>query len=428
MADLYQAINDAVDRRRDDIVGLVQELVRIPTPTPPGHNYDRAVETLRPYFTKMGFETRRIDMPDQLFEQRCRSVYPEMDGVRANLLAKKDFGRKERVLWYAHLDTVPVNEPERWTRPPFGAEVHGDRLWGRGTADAKGECCSAIAAFLILHELGIEPRYNVTVALTSDEEIGPYSGLMHLADLGVFADCNYFHSLDGNGDNLTIAFNGALTWRIDIEGKSTHTGRAYTGINAIEHSLPILEEFTALQKQVLSRRSRFPIPPNIAADAGTDKLQPTFNVTMAHGGVKHNIVPSSFVLQGDRRFLPEESESEVIAEIQAAFDRARGRDPLLEARIRFMPFYESFAGDPDHPWSREVQRSVERVLGEPRPLAASGGSSDIAYTSRVAGLPAVSFGLGRYKESNHHGVDENIRISDVLDLVKIVCVLATGSR
>ncbi|MBI3968581.1 MAG: M20/M25/M40 family metallo-hydrolase [Chloroflexi bacterium] len=427
MSELYRKISAAVDRRRDDIIGLVQELVRIPTFTPPGHNYDTAVEALVPKLTSIGFEVQRIDMPDEVFQQRCRVHYPEMNGVRANLLAKKDFGKPERVLWYAHVDTVPVPDADKWTRDPFGAQVVGDRMYGRGTADAKGECCAAIAAFQILHELGIEPRYNVTIALTGDEEIGPYSGLMYLADEGHFADCSYFHSLDGSGDGVIVAHNGALTWRIDIKGVSTHTGRAYSGINPIEHSLAILEEFRALQTEVLSRRSDFPIPPNIAADTGVDKLQPTFNVTMAHGGVKHTIVPPTFVLQGDRRFLPEEPEEDVIAEIRAAFERAKAKDPLLDAEIAFRPFYMSHAGDPNHPWAKEVHRIVEAVVGEPRPITASGGSSDVAYCSHVTGIPVVGFGIGRYKESMNHGIDENIRIGDLLDLVKITAAVATGA-
>ena len=49
----------------------------------------------------------------------------------------------------------------------------------------------------------------------------------------------------------------------------------------------------------------------------------------------------------------------------------------------------------------------------------------MAYTVKRTGLISASFGIGRAKESNGHGVDENARVSDVCNLLKVVCAVAT---
>ena len=146
---------------------------------------------------------------------------------------------------------------------------------------------------------------------------------------------------------------------------------------------------------------------------------------MARGGLKHNIVPPEFVIEGDRRFIPEEDEEEVMREIQEAVDRARAQDPELDCRLDMTPFYTSFFSDPNHPWPRKVQEVVKAVTGETVDICGSQGSTDVAYTVKSTGLVSASFGIGRAKESNGHGVDENARVSDVLNLVKVVCALAT---
>ncbi|RMF92714.1 MAG: M20 family peptidase [Nitrospinota bacterium] len=421
---LYERISQEVDRREEEILDVVRQLLRIPTATPPGENYDQMVALMLPYFQQIGFTAERIDMPEAVFEERCRSYYPQMQGVRSNLLAKLHVGAEEGVLWYAHFDTVPV-DPSLWSVPPYEGVVKEGKIWGRGTSDAKGECAAAICAFRILHALGIEPRYNVTVALTSDEEIGPYSGLMYLADLGRFDDCHYFHSLDGGSDRISIGANGTLTWTITVRGKSVHSGSSFLGVNPIEHSHTLFAELLALKEQVGTRRSAMPAPADLAQETGISTIRPVFNITMARGGLKHNIIPPEFVIEGDRRFIPEEDEEEVRREIQAAVDRARARDPQLDCTLKINPVYTSFFSDPHHPWPRKVQEVVRFVTGEEINICGSQGSTDVAYTVKKTGLVSASFGVGRARESNGHGVDENARISDILNLVKVICTLAT---
>ncbi|MFP3589150.1 M20/M25/M40 family metallo-hydrolase, partial [Paraburkholderia sp. SIMBA_055] len=55
-------------------------------------------------------------------------------------------GTGPSVLFDGHIDTVPVNSPEKWTFDPFGATVADGKLYGRGSSDMKGAVCAAVVA------------------------------------------------------------------------------------------------------------------------------------------------------------------------------------------------------------------------------------------------------------------------------------------
>jgi succinyl-diaminopimelate desuccinylase len=421
---LVDRINRAVDKRQAEIIKLLQKLVQIPTPTPPGLNYDRIVEIMLPYFTTIGFQAHRIDLPQEVFHQRCKAIHPQLEGARSNLLANFKKESKQTILWYAHIDTVPVDE-SRWTVPPYRGLIKDGRIWGRGTSDNKGGCAAIIAAFRTLYELGVEPKYDVVVALTSDEELGPYSGLMYLADEGYFKNYQYFHCLDGSSEGIGIGANGTITWSLTIKGESAHSGESFLGINPIEHSFGVLEQLLKLKKKVELRKSRMPVLPKMAHETGMPTVIPLLNITMARGGLKHNIVPSEFILEGDRRLIPEEVESQVIREIQDAVNKAQANDPKLECELRTIPSYPSFFQDPNHPWVQKVKRIAELVSGERLSVFGSGGSTDVAYIAKTTQMKVASYGISRHKESRIHGENENVRISDLLNLVKFIAILAT---
>lgn len=418
-----EKICEQVEHRSSEILNLLKEMVKIPTYTPPGHNYDKMVDFMLPKIREIGFDTERIDLPENIFEERCKSVYPAMEGVRSNLFARKEVGRRPGILWYAHIDTVPVDE-SKWDTPPFEGIVREDRIWGRGAADDKSGCAAVISAFRILDELGLEPKRDVTIALTSDEEIGPYTGLMYLTDEGYFRDCGFFHCLDGSSEGVGIGANGSMTWSIGIKGKSVHSSTSYLGINPIEHSLVLLEELTRLKEKVQSRKSRTPISPKITEVTGFETIIPVLNITMAKAGIKHNIVPPECIIEGDRRIIPEEHFEDAVNELEETVEKARRRDSELDCELKTNLVYEPFFQSPEDPWVQRIKTVAEGVSGEKKDVYGLSGSTDVAYTVNRTGLRVGMYAVGRQPEGNVHGDNENARVKDLLDLVKVICILA----
>ncbi|MDD1736298.1 MAG: M20/M25/M40 family metallo-hydrolase, partial [Methanothrix sp.] len=235
-----------------DLLDLLKKIIGFKTIAPPGSNYRDIVDWLVPVFQDMGFATRKLVMPQEVFASRCQDS--RLEGDRFNLKADMDVGKEKTLVIYAHLDVVPAEGA--WDTDPFQAMQKEGRIYGRGVSDCKGSIAALIAALRSLLKTG-RPRYNLSVILTTDEEVGGYSGLCYLTDLGeVIGDMML--CMDGFCDDVVLGSNGIITWEATVHGRSAHSGSSFLGINAVERSIPVLEALMALKKEVQSRRSAVP--------------------------------------------------------------------------------------------------------------------------------------------------------------------------
>ena len=148
-----------IDRTMDRQIADLQRLVRIPsvsrgTPAeagkPFGRNVAAALDAALDIACGLGFE-------------KVRNV----DGYAGVV----EYGEGEETLGIlAHLDVVP--EGEGWTYPPYAAEIHDGRMYGRGTLDDKGAAVSAMYALAAVKDSGVKMKRKVRVILGTDEEKG----------------------------------------------------------------------------------------------------------------------------------------------------------------------------------------------------------------------------------------------------------------
>ncbi|MEP6244475.1 MAG: M20/M25/M40 family metallo-hydrolase, partial [Lentilitoribacter sp.] len=167
-----------IESKRDDLVELTQDLIRIPTLNPPGDCYLEICEYLDKRLSKSGFETKLIRAKDCPGDS---DKYP-----RWNIVARREGGKRgECVHFNSHTDVVEIGKG--WTKDPFGAEIEGDLIYGRGTCDMKG----GLAASIIAAEAFIETYPNfpgaIEISGTADEETGGYGGVAYLAEKGYFS-------------------------------------------------------------------------------------------------------------------------------------------------------------------------------------------------------------------------------------------------
>ena len=127
-----------------------------------------------------------------------------------------------------------------------------------------------------------------------------------------------------------LASAGCVDVSIKVKGKSCHSGMNFLGVNAIEESIPILDELMGLKKVVEKRESQ--VPGVKMPGAPSDKMTPMFNIDIIKGGTKSNIVPSSCDIVLNRRYIPEEKYDEVVEEIDEAINRGRKGSKALDVR------------------------------------------------------------------------------------------------
>ena len=340
-----------------------------------------------------------------------------LTGDRVNLRASLNVGAKETLIIYTHVDVVPAGDD--WSTYPFEMVLKDGRAYGRGVSDSKGGVAGLIAALQVLLKEG-KPKYNLSILLTTDEEVGGYSGLCFFADQGLIKG-DYMLCMDGFSDDLVIGSNGIVTWEVTVHGKSAHSGSSFLGINALEKSLPVMEALMALKKKVQSRRSTLAASSALKAMC-IKNLMPILNITMISAGIKENIVPDKCVFRGDRRVIPEETIEGAIEEIEKIV-KPLGDD----LDLKFFPGYPPMRMNPDHHWIREVQQAVEQVTGHAPELSGAQGSLDQAYATDKTGIPTCVYGVGRQMESNIHAGDENVRVDDLVNFSKFLVALI-GSR
>jgi succinyl-diaminopimelate desuccinylase len=395
----------------DYLLNILRDIVAFRTIAPPGSCYQEVVDYLVPIFKGMGFKVEKIVMPQEVFVARCTDQ--RLVGDRVNLRASLDAGAKETLVIYAHLDVVPPGDG--WTTDPFKVIVKDERVYGRGVSDCKGSVAALIAALRALLAKRM-PNYNLSVLLTTDEEVGGYSGLCYLADEGRVKG-DYMLCMDGFSDDVVIGSNGIITWEAVVFGKAAHSGSSFLGVNAVEKSLPLMEALMGLKKTVQSRRSTLSASSALES-MGLTNLMPMLNITMINGGIKENIVPDRCVLRGDRRVIPEESMEDAMAEMEKI---VKPLDASLE--LRFFPGYPPMRVNPDHKWVAEVRGAVERATGFLPRLSGAQGSLDQAYATDKTGIPTCVYGVGRQMESNIHSLDENVRLVDLESFARFILEL-----
>jgi succinyl-diaminopimelate desuccinylase len=409
--ELEQKAFDLVEANESKLLERYKTVIGVDTSVPPGDTYEELIDKLEPEFKRLGFETERVTIP----ESEYAHIPLPLKGPRTNLVATRSHG-KEPVTIYAHMDIVPVEE--KWTEDPFGAEVKDGKIYGRGTADMKGAIASILTAVECMDEAGIEPNYDLIICLCTDEEIGGYPGIWHLAKHGYVK--GHMLCLEGSQEPMTwLGSAGSVDVTITVSGESCHSGMNYMGINAIDAMIPVLNELYPLKQEVEKRESE--LPGRAHPKAPSDKMTPMFNFAIINGGVKSNIVPATATLLINRRFIPEETYEQVTQEIQDAVDRARAKSPAKSIDVDFYNVYPSMKLDPDGPRMQKMKEAVQLVQGytdEEWSAFGVAGSTDMANVQQTLGWTDIPFrGPGRM-DSRVHGADEFVYVEDAKAHVK----------
>ena len=413
----HQAAFTRSESMDDRILEHFRDLISVDTSVPPGLNYDTFVDVVEPKFQALGFSTERVVIPESLIDE----IPLPLEGPRVNLVATRNSpsSNGEKVTIYAHMDVVPIEEG--WTFEPFAATLDNGNIYGRGTADMKGALASLITAIEIMDAEGIEPAFDLIVCVCTDEEIGGYPGIWHLAKGGYVQ--GHMLCLEGGQDpRIGLASAGAVDVTIRTIGRSGHSGMNFVAVNAIDGMIPILNELYALKKEVEARESSVPGPAH--PDAPSDKMTPMFNLSVIGAGRKSNIVPSSCELIVNRRYIPEESFDEVVGEIREAVDRGMELSVAEDVEVETFHVYPAMKmSGLDGPRTRKMVECYKLVHGyvDDDFIASGGsGSTDMANVHQELGWNDIPFtGPGRM-DSRAHGANEFVRLDDVKSHMKVL--------
>ena len=410
---VFRQVDRWIDAHKKDLVDLTCRLVSIETTSPPGLNYPKISQVLAGELKDLGVTPTVSQIPEAIFKRR---VAPELGlkGPRPNTYATlKGEGDGPKLLLNGHVDVVPA-DPSGWTNNPFKPVVKNGKIYGRGAADMKGSDAATILSLKALVETGAEFSGSIVPTFTTDEEVGGYTGVNYLVDKHVISkDIDYCISSDSGIEVLHVAALGDSVFVITVKGKAAHSGRGWTGVNAIEEAAGLLERLKILGREVAKMRSKIPAEPMY----GTKKMRPGLYVNVIKGGLKSNIIPDTCEIQVDRRLIPDESAVEAERQIMRVV-REYAKNSPAKISVKKMPGYDPMLTDPNHKLVKVVRKQARKVLGRDTPLAGSQGSTDMAVVTNL-GIPVAVLGATR-QDSNIHGIDEHVRINDLVSITKIL--------
>ena len=405
----YAALDAWIDQHFDEQVQFLQQLVRVPTDTPPGNNAphaERTAELLAP----MGFEVERHAVPEsEVRDYGMQTI--------TNLIVRRPYGDGGRTIALnAHGDVVPPGEG--WTHDPYGAEVVDGRMYGRATAVSKSDFSTFTYAVRALEAVAKPAKGAVELHFTYDEEFGGLLGPGWLLaqgltrpDLMIAAGFSY---------EVVTAHNGCLQMEVTVHGKMAHAAVPHTGVDALQAATAVMNALYAENVKYRSVRSKV---------AGIN--HPYLNIGRIEGGTNTNVIPGKVVLKLDRRMIPEENPAEVEASIRAViaaavqqFNTERGHegDDAVRADVRRLLLANAMTPLPGNaPLVDAIQKHGEAVFGE-KPLAVGTPLyTDVRlYVER--GIPGVIYGAGprTVLESHAKRADERVELEDLRRATKVV--------
>ena len=397
-----------VEDKREELISLTQDLVKIPTVNPPGEFYSDCVEYLNKRFKSKGFDTqiiRAIGTPGDT------DRYP-----RQNIVANISNGEGPCVHFNSHIDVVAVGSG--WTQPPFEGKVVGDKIYGRGSCDMKGGLAASIIA--VESYLELNPNFTGSIELsgTADEETGGYGGVGYLAEKGILAKPRIDHVIIPeplNKDRICLGHRGVWWAEIETLGKIAHGSMPFDGDSAIRHMHALLDRFEKELYPILkSKKTDMPVVPDGAKES-------TLNINSIHGGESEEFdgLPSPLVADScriiiDRRFLIEEKLEDVKQEISSILeDLTTDREGFLFKLRDLFEVIPSLTPE-EAPVVQAVKRAVNEVMGSPPEMVVSPGTYDQKHIDRIGKLEdCIAYGPGILTLA--HQADEYVNISDMID-------------
>ncbi len=418
--DLAQRIRFEIDRRRDDLIALTQDLIRIPTLNPPGRHYREICDYLAERLAHRGFAIELIRAHDAPGD--C-DAYP-----RWNLVARRAGASPgECVHFNSHHDVVEVGHG--WTRDPFGGELEGDRIYGRGACDMKGGLAASVIAAEAFIAACPDYRGAIEISATADEESGGYGGVAYLAAQGYFDPGRVQHVIIPeplHKDQICLGHRGVWWAEIETQGRIAHGSMPFLGDCAVRHMGAVLAEIEAtLMPLLASKHTAMPVIPPGAR-------QSTLNINSIHGGAPEPeagstglpapCVPDRCRIIIDRRFLIEEQIDEVKAEVTRLLERVKAQRPSFAYEIRDLFEVQPTMTDRDAPVVRSTAAAIAAVLGREAAYVVSPGTYDQKHIDRIGRLKnCIAYGPGELALA--HQPDEWISVTDMTDSAKVMALV-----
>jgi acetylornithine deacetylase len=395
----------AIEERQDELTELVAELVRRPSLL--GQEAD-AQAFVAGHLRASDLLTDVWDVDDAILALPNAGDSGVPFAGRPNVAGTlRGVGGEHSLILNGHIDVVSPEPVSAWTHDPWGAEIVGKIMYGRGAGDMKSGIALNLFLARLIRDLGISLRGDLIVQSVIEEECTGNGALdasrRYHADAALVTE-------PSNG-SFTWAHSGILWFQVAVAGKSAHGAVAYTGVNAIVKTYPIIHALLALEERL-----------NQTTHPAFEGAEHPINliVGVIQGGDWPSMVPGFCHIHCRLNFHPGQSVAEARALIEATVRQAAMGDEWLRQHPPVVT-YDGFQSSGstvslDEPWIRMLGAWHERVAGVPLPPKAVNAITDQRYFN-FAGIPSGCYGA---TGGNYHAADEWLDLSSLVPTAKVI--------
>ena len=411
-ATIEQTVLESIDNRRDEIVSFLRELIAFPSVT---GDEGQIQQFLAGHLQEMGL---KVDswIPDIEALKKHPAYIPVTGNYdnRPNVVGiLKGSGDGRSLLFNGHVDVIPAGPPEAWVKPPFGAEIADDRIYGRGASDMKSGLAAMTMAVDSLLRLDIKPRGDLILQYVMDEELtgnGTLSAVIkgYRADAGICCETSSLH--------VQPACIGRIWFEILVRGKPAGIQRRYEGVNAIEKGQEIVHTIANLE-QIRIAELHHPLYPD-------NRSSLPCMVCVFEAGSFPSAFPDTCLLKGSLASLPGEVTDRVKQSFIDHVMKFCQTDPWLKdhpPEIRFAGYCgDSAEIPPDHTIVTLLADKFKDVTGRQAEITGRQGAADIRYLIKYGQTPTVIFGPGLTEQM--HANNEYVNIDDLITATKVLAL------
>lgn len=404
---LRKTLADLLQGKRDEIVRITQDLVRIPS-----YESEKGVADYIASYLK------DRDIPFDRYEPDVR-VLKNLPGFvpvgydytgRENIsvtIGTRDRGRS--IGLNGHIDTVPYDENGRWiTGDPLSGHIEGNKLYGRGSEDMK--CGAAIMLVLLdlIHQHETQLCGQVQFHFVVDEENGG-NGTLAALERGYRPDTMVF--LESTAPGILIAAGrGAQFFRITVKGQEVSVLRAKESANAVEMAAYLLRKIEDYAQQreadAVNKAGKY-----YALFPQLNMALVPLNICSIHGGNWPSTLPASITMEGTIECLPCEDIEQVKKDFKNYIYECCAQD---ERFSRELPQFEWFglcfesAQNEEPCVIAEIIKNAAQQMQGISVITAGAGGSDLRLPLLYYGIPSVLYGAagsGEHAENEYADIE-----------------------
>lgn len=377
-----------LDKNREmEVIALCQKLVRAKSYS---GEENLAAEELSAFFKEKGFDEVTVDKYGNLIGR-----------IKGNRPGKK-------ILFDGHLDTVVVGKEADWEYPPFQAEIHEGKIYGRGTSDMKGAVAAmACAAANYAQDTDREFAGEIYVAGVVHEEC--FEGIA-ARNISALVKPDYVIIGEASDLNLKIGQRGRAEIKLETFGIPAHSANPEKGINAVYKMSKVIEAVRTLE-------------PTSHPVLGKGILELTDIKSSPYPGA--SVVPEYCAATYDRRLLVGETKESVLQPIEELLEQLKAEDPELKVKVSYAVgkencytgetiegerFFPGWLFDREEPFIAEALKEL-KTLGYETEITQYNFCTNGSHYAGEAGIKTM--GMGPSRENLAHTMNEYIEIDQL---------------